>query len=220
MKTKLFPLIVSAALLLLMLNNRVESRINNSSRLLTIARNKFKDDLSPAEQKLIKMTESGEEANYIDSNQVNKQIRADRIVWLCTDPHALEVITYRGIQIKKACIDGTLDLRYAKIPFPLSFIDCNFPMEINLEYANVPALYLSGSSTNKINAKGLKVDNSLFLNKGFTSKGTVRLDGAKIGGDLDCESAKFNDPNVAFIADGLKVDNSIFLNNAMSTKLS
>jgi len=167
-------------------------------------------------------------------------IRAERIVRLCTDRHALEVITYRGIQIRNAYIEGNIDLRYAKIPFPVSFIDCNFPMEINLEYANVPALYLSGSSTNKIIANGLKVDNSLFLNNGFISKGTVSLkgakiggnldcgnatfkgkvslNGAKIGGNLDCGNATFNDPNEAFIADGIWVGQKIILNNHFESK--
>ncbi len=218
MKTKLFPLIMLATLLLLMLNNRVDSGINNSSKLLELAWNKFKGELYPAEQKLIKMTGFSKEAIYIDSNQVNKQIRADRIVWLCTDRQALEVITYRGIQIRNAYIDGNIDLRYAKIPFPVSFIDCNFPMEINLEYANVPALYLSGSSTNKLLADGLKVGHKVIMNNGFTSKGTVSLNGAKIGIDLDCGNAKFNDLNVAFIADGLWVGHKIIMNNNFESK--
>lgn len=237
MKVKFFPVIVCLTSLLLWSDSWVEARNNNSSKLISMYN---KGELSTSEEKLFAATANGLEARYSKRVERHNSIRAERIVRLCTDRHALEVITYRGIQIRNAYIDGKLDLRYAKIPFPVSFIDCNFPMEINLEYANVPALYLSGSSTNKILADGLKVDNSLFLNNGFTSKGTVRLNGAKIGGDLDCGNATFkgkvslngtkiggdldcgnatfNDPNEAFIADGIWVGQKIILNNHFESK--
>ena len=106
------------------------SRAESIERLLELARRESRA-LSSAEEEFFRATAKGEIANYsADSNKENdpsnaQNWSADRVLsavtvrWLCTD--AREFVTYRGIQVKGARIDGVLDLNFAKIPFPLYF---------------------------------------------------------------------------------------------------
>jgi len=66
-------------------------------------------------------------------------------------------------------------------------------------------------------ADNLQVDQGVFLRGGFTATGSgdlgaVRLVGAHIGGNLDCDGAKLrNNSGPALGADGLQVGHSVFL---------
>ena len=133
---------------------------------------------------------------------------------------ASEVITYKGITIKGAYISGELDLEYAKIPFPIRFIDCNFPTGINLKYGELLyKVHLRKPNCNGLTADGLEVGHSVFMNKAFKSEGQVILTGSKIDVDLNCEKGHFINPyGIALSADGLKVEHSVFMNNEFESK--
>ena len=66
-------------------------------------------------------------------------------------------------------------------------------------------------------ADGLQVGQDMYLSGGFTATGSggdgaVRLLGAHIGGQLDCDGAELrNDSGPALAADGLQVDQAMFL---------
>lgn len=75
-----------------------------------------------------------------------------------------------------------------------------------------------------LNADGIKTTGSVFLSAGFRSRGEVRLLGATLGGDLDCDGADMDcardaagkpvgDP-YTLNADGLTVDGTLFLRRA------
>ncbi len=75
-------------------------------------------------------------------------------------------------------------------------------------------------------ADRIKVTGSVFLRNGFISDGEVRLLGAEIGGNLDCERGMFKNPaqkevkgsGDALSADGMKVKGSVFLRNGFSAE--
>ena len=71
-------------------------------------------------------------------------------------------------------------------------------------------------------AYNLQVGQSVFLHRGFTAtgagkKGAVRLDGARIGGNLDCARADLrNDSGPALAAYSLQVDHGMYLARGFS----
>lgn len=141
-------------------------------------------------------------------------IKAEQIQWLCTDPKAAKLVTHKGIQVIGARIEGELDLQFAKISFPLYFFKCAFKKEINLQDAQIWALYLIGTHTGPIIADSLNVKGSIYLNDGFKAEGEVRLPGATIDGDLGCSKGEFINPGkgkVALSAERSNVKGSVFL---------
>jgi hypothetical protein len=76
---------------------------------------------------------------------------------------------------------------------------------------------LRNDSGPALNAYNLEAGRSVFLHRGFTAtgagkKGAVCLDGARIGGSLECDGANLrNDSGTALLADGLRVGRDIFL---------
>ncbi len=70
-----------------------------------------------------------------------------------------------------------------------------------------------------INADRLNVKGCVFLSKGFKAEGEVRLLGAEIGGNLECDNSEFINPKgKAFCADRLKVKGSVFLDRGFKAK--
>jgi hypothetical protein len=73
-----------------------------------------------------------------------------------------------------------------------------------------------------LEADGLQVDQSVFLRDGFTAtsageRGTIRLLGAHIGGQLNCGGARLeNTTRPAFDADGLRVDQDVLLKDGFT----
>jgi hypothetical protein len=113
--------------------------------------------LSQAECRLLEQVETGDVADYLaeedflndpskaDNWDDSRQLRATLLVWLCTDAAASQLITRRGIQIQGAKIEGSLDLRFATLIFPLTCQQCAFTEVIQLEGAKVKFLDLRGS---------------------------------------------------------------------------
>ncbi|MBQ0980678.1 hypothetical protein [Micromonospora sp. M61] len=73
-----------------------------------------------------------------------------------------------------------------------------------------------------LDADGLTVEQSVFLNDGFTAsspsaRGTIRLLGAHIGGQLNCGGARLeNTVGPALNADNLRADQDVLLENGFS----
>ncbi|MEU2167955.1 hypothetical protein ACH47V_25640 [Micromonospora chersina] len=73
-----------------------------------------------------------------------------------------------------------------------------------------------------LDADGLQVDQSVFLRDGFTAtsaseRGTIRLLGAHLGGQLNCSGARLeNTTGPALNTDGLRVDQDVFLHDGFT----
>ena len=146
-----------------------------------------------------------------DCNDSNT-IRAEVIEWLCTNKEARELVSHNGLLVAGIKITGRLGLSFADIPFPLGFFDSVLDDDIYLQHARVKLLNLGGSRTKAISADGVKVKGDIFLDYGFLAQGEVRLLGADIGGNLNCDGGSFeNKSGYALSADGVKVKGNVFL---------
>ena len=199
------------------------STADETKELPKLAQSKF-GSLNEAEEKLFWAVAKGEIADYrVKSGEENdpanadkwsesRVLKASRLEWLCTDAHAIALVTRFGIAVVGARVEGELDLSFSKILFPLKLDRCAFQSKINTPYAQMCLLSLEGSHTRAIIADGLKVEGSLFLRDGFKAEGEVRLHTATIAGNLECEGAHFAQSDArALIADGLKVEGSVLL---------
>jgi len=118
------------------------------------------------------------------------------------------------VQIQGAVIDGDLDLEGCTLDCDLSLVDCQLNGSIMLRRASARTIQLDGSHCRDIEADGLEVSGDVWLRKGFTAAGIVRLLGAKITGDLDCSGGRFQARDEsALLCDGIKVDGAVFLRN-------
>ncbi len=204
--------------------------MKNEDKLLELASEKF-GELTEAEKKLFAATANGELADYSSEKEEDndpasaknwddsRTLKADHIAWLCTDKQASELITRKGIQIAGARIDGELDLAFAIISFPFYLEKCFIAEEMDLNYCELRALNLIGTHTGSIFADGLRVSGCVFLRDGFKSEGEVRLPNAKIGGNLECDSSQFTNPEgCAIRADLIKVAGGVYLRNHFNAK--
>ncbi|SYZ72746.1 conserved hypothetical protein [Candidatus Zixiibacteriota bacterium] len=139
-------------------------------------------------------------------------LSASRINWICKNAAAREFITHIGVCIIGARIEEKLDLEFLTLPFPLLFHQCFIKEDINLFSLETKTINFGGSFVKAITADGLIVHGDLTMNNGFKSNGEVRLLGASIENDLNCQSGSFNANNThALSADGIKVQGSVFM---------
>ena len=99
----------------------------NPPHLLELAKERFPDDWTAADEILFAQTANGQVADYgkgdpaeADKWGEDRVLKPDRIEWLCTDRQAGAEIGRRGVRIKGARIEGRIDLALAKIDFTLS----------------------------------------------------------------------------------------------------
>ena len=189
---------------------------------------KLPPDLNPAERKFAaclaegtpcligggglpeKSIESGDSANVVRGEIV-------RFFAYGGDPDGRPV---RGpvIGLQGAWVSGDLDLAHANIPYALFFGHCHFADSVVMQHAECAALNLIGSHL----AKGLQADElmtkgGVYLCAGFSADGEVRLLGANIGVNLDCEDGKFHNPKEhALAADGLTTKGGVNLRAGFS----
>jgi len=137
-----------------------------------------------------------------------RSIRADLIRWVCVNPTARGQVDPQGIQLFGAAIAGELDLSYVTVPFPITLNYCRMPDTLNLFDAHIRELDLSHSCISNLYAYRVRIEGSLFLRYGFRASGEVRINGAEIGNNLECDDGDFDN---SIRADDLKVSGSVFL---------
>ena len=168
--------------------------------------------LNTAENQLIARAKVGEELDLAGiSDAEGKKIRASDIYELAieSDSNARPVHA-KGIMLRGAIIQGSLDLTAAKVLKPIELANCTFEEKIVLRYAKTSSLKFDGSFVRGIDAEGLRVDGSLYLSNGFISKGEVGLRGVDIKGDLDAKGGRFINPGGnAIDADGLATEDDV-----------
>jgi hypothetical protein len=99
-------------------------------------------------------------------------------------------------------------------------LDCSGGVFRNPPQKDVP------ESGKALNADGINVRGNVFLRRGFTSEGEVRLLGAQIGGDLDCHGGHFKNPpkgnlpesGKALYADGVNVRGGVILREGFTAE--
>jgi len=165
--------------------------------------------LSEAESRLLRAVPEGNTAycgpsenpkdpdnhpTHSDRWDEHRHIRATLIRWLCSDSTAKVCIDPRGIRIYAARIQGDLDLSFIKIPFPLVLLRCRLAGHFNLDVTEIPDLDLAGTWLEKLSAEYAAIKGCIVLKEGFHSTGPIELSGVQIGGNLECNGGKFNNP--------------------------
>jgi len=193
--------------------------------LYEILPEKFKKDLTEAEKLLLQCAESGDIVDLSPGEEIDtakygeweheRTIRSEIITFLLTDKKVRDFISYKGIKIRGAKIEGKLNLSYADIPFPIVFNNCAFPDGIDLTGAKARMLDFSESFIKNFTAEGIEIDDCLFLENSICIE-EVNLIGAKIRGDLHCRGSKFEKKNreenkYALMAEAIDVQGRIFL---------
>lgn len=180
-------------------------------------------DLKPQEEELLEKAEAGEalvlgDGELPSEGNDTRSIRAGIIRYLmlggCDGLRCHE----KGVQISGAWVSDRLDLDNCDSVRALDLKNCRFTKVVALMGANLRAICLDGSHCIGIEADGLQLQADLNLRQGFQTKGKVRLPGAEIGGNLDCDAATFDETGgVALFADGLKVGGDIFLSDKFNS---
>jgi hypothetical protein len=188
-------------------------------KLLELAARRF-DTISPAEQKLFDAAADGKDADCASLPERDRVIQADRFVWLCTNSDASAQVTYRGVSIVGAEIDGKLDLEWAKISFPILAWKCVFRDAIILSRSQIAYLNLAGSTAKQLKANSTQFGGSVFLHFGFIAEGPVNLIGATIGGDLNCTGGQFagGGKALALSAGGAKIQGEVFMSQGFKAE--
>lgn len=117
------------------------------------------------------------------------QVRAELLVWLCSDPLAIELVHPRGIRICSALVAGLLDISHARLPFGLTFQRCRFSGDIILRGAEIPLIDLEGTWVRSIVADLVRVSGSVYLRNGFHADGTVHFMDAEVTGTFECSDS-------------------------------
>jgi hypothetical protein len=219
--------------------------------LLKLAKERLADRLSDADLRSLRSVASGEIADLSDPEQAkndpakssdwghSRTVSPAWILWLCTDPDALKLISHRGVHLRGARLQGTVDLEHVAVDFPLTFERCAFTEPLVVRRARLKQLTLSGSLLPAIEAGELVTATSLVLNAGMTVAGRVNLIGAVIHGQLDLTGAVLGsslasaakketkpageapakDPAaaVAMYADGITVDGLVLMQNGFTS---
>ena len=182
--------------------------------LLQIATSSF-SKVSLAEEKLLEAALTGEDADCTNASGKDRIIRAKLFSWLCTNPDASAQVTYRGISIIGADIQGEVDLQWARIPFSIRAIKCVFSHPILLSRGHFIFLSLVGSSVKDLKANTAWFETDVLLRNDFKAEGTVDFISATLGGNLDCDGGRFiaKDKALAINANGANIRGSVFLRN-------
>lgn len=188
---------------------------NRIAKLAKLHFQKEKEPILPAERKLFEAAEIGEVPHFRESDS----IRADRLVWLCTDKQALASMSHRGVRFSGGNVQGDFDLDWVTITFPLAFVNCGFSGDISLRFANLMDLNLSGAKIQALRADSLHVKANVSLRFGFQALGEVRLVNAKIEGCLDCENGKFlNEQGTALSCNDAEISGATFLRSGFHSE--
>lgn len=145
-------------------------------------------------------------------------IRAGLLRFLLLGGDPQTPVHEKGVRLRGAWISDPLDLQGCGVTKPAWFIQCRFEEQVNLQDAHIKQFNLTGSRMPALIGDRLKCDGSLFLRNGFRTE-VVRLVGAEIVGNLDCQASTFggNGP-VAIFADGLKLGGDFFIHNSFRAK--
>jgi hypothetical protein len=127
--------------------------------------------------------------------------------------HAASISVLHVLSLAQVHLTGIVDLLEATI-------GVLYAGGAQSKYATEPGYYLASSRT-VLNLADATVKGSVNLDSGFEADGGVTLNGARIGGNLNCVSGHFFNPgNVAIDAIGTEIAGYFFLMSAQSAGVS
>ncbi len=179
------------------------------------------DALTKAERALIAAVRAGQDCALSttrpDTATDANTIRADLLALLITGGKEGDNLDPVGVTLVGGYITGTLTLTHRRAVGDTGLFKCHFESTPEMRGAKFTTLGLSGSHLPALAAQGINVEQSLFLRKARVT-GTIHLNRAKIGGQLDCVEAELTaSEGHALNAQGINVEQSLFLRKARVT---
>jgi hypothetical protein len=168
----------------------------NEPLLVRLARDKFGAELTETDAKFFAAVAESKWADMRPSADTtynseeptswkeSAKLRADRLVWLFTDPSAVKIVPSRGVWLRGVNIQGKLDLYRCDIPFSLTFYDCLFDNGINISHAKLEELDIRNCCSAAIQARSVQIAENVYLLTTCVFGGLDFID-AQIGGDFD-----------------------------------
>ncbi len=139
-------------------------------------------------------------------------IRAGLIRFLLLGGDADHPVHEEGVSVDGAWISGNLNIHQARASVRLCLYSCHFAETPNFINASLPELSLKGSLCPGLKADRLKVEGGVFLGDKFHATKMVQLPGAEIGGNLDCDGGRFENPKkVAMLFQNISVMGALHL---------
>jgi hypothetical protein len=129
----------------------------------------------------------------------SREIRADLIVWLCTDPAANKCVHSKGLTVVCAKILGVLDLSAIAVRFPLMFFQCCFCAEVRALYCSLVFLSMDGCVLRPGLRGGAAVLADSLRTRALNLRrcvinGEVNLRAVEIENNLECDGGHFLNP--------------------------
>lgn len=150
-------------------------------------------DLSDAEWKVLRELDAGETVTLGDGERPGRsedarRIRAELIRILLLGDDRGRRLGESGLRIRGAWVTGVLSLERCRDLPGLALRNCVFGAMPTLRLAEMSALYLTGSRMPGLDADRLETRGSVYL-EDVEADGTIRLQGATLGGNLNCDGA-------------------------------
>lgn len=170
------------------------------------------DDLSAAEQSLVSAIAQGETAD-LDGGQVRAKVLQSAIIKACCEEGG------GTIRVRRAVINGVLDLEGANVSRPVILTACVIQGEkqrgsLVLRDARVRRLALQSCELDgPVVADRAEVENGIFIGGGRII-GSLKIRGARIGGALAIEGGRIGDGTQALVSNGIAVGGPLLLRNA------
>lgn len=189
---------------------------------------RWKHLLTDTERRLVESAARGEwldlRAGDVDQDAVDRADDLDEVRVIRA--RVLEVlllgerddwpVRHFGVRLRGARIDEMLDLRFGTVAASAVFRECAFTEPVFVVGANLKRLDMSGSRFPGLTADAVDVTGDVFLRE-VTATGEVRLPGATIGGNLECDGGSFTNPDgSALIVDSARVSGGVFLRDGFA----
>lgn len=173
-------------------------------------------ELNSAEQEVLDAAREGRWPNFsssipkTDDEKKARTIRAGFVRFLALGGDDANPVHELGVRVSGVVIEGSLDFRGCSIAGDFQLLNSVLAGALILVGARVRSIILNGSTCNEIIGDRVKIADGLFMRNDFVALGTVRLVGAKVGGNLDCGRARFEQ---ALVCAGAQIGGYIYMNN-------
>ncbi len=126
----------------------------------------------------------------------------------------MEGCVLASVDATGASIEGSLAISKSDVRHAICLIDAEVSRSILFD-----GLKISGADGLAVRADSLRADGNVFLRRGFSATGMVRLRGAQIGGQLECSGGRFdNATGTALDAEGTEIGGDVCLNRASDAR--
>lgn len=184
-------------------------------------------NLNDAEKRVLACTSKGEIAFFgneiprTEAERKERTVRAGLMRFLALGGDDATSVHEKGIQIRGALVDGPLDFESCTLVGDIFLWNCELSARVTLRGARTRSLIFDGTHCRNFSADEVEVAGVLYFRNGSVARGEMRLPGAKITGDFDCDGARLEGRDTnrnALVADRIEVRGNVFLRNGFVAK--